>query len=292
MLRTVPIGLGVLAIRLAIAGIAFAASGCALDDLSDASFVKGLRILGVQATPPEALVGQTVTLNAWTVDTRGNDVAVEWSECLLPSDGLANSACTDGSGNGLVALGSGTTISMVVPDVDASILGPPDGTYGVYLPIVAHATAAGDSADAIYRLRMRVIVPPGCTLTAPYPPGTHCEPNQNPSYAGIQPLPDESAGPTSTTKGLVWGLLADYDSGSVESYMNPGAETATVPEQVRTQWFATAGTFPNQPVGGDAVQKFTTDHALPPTGGIIDLWVVAHDDRGGTGMTHRAFVVQ
>jgi hypothetical protein len=40
------------------------------------------------------------------------------------------------------------------------------------------------------------------------------------------------------------------------------------------------------------VQKWTTDRALPPPGGTIDLWVVGHDDRGGTAMSHRSFILQ
>ncbi|HEY2744375.1 MAG TPA: hypothetical protein VGL86_07125 [Polyangia bacterium] len=280
--------------RLAFAfGLALATAGCVRDDLGDASFVEGLRVLGVQAEPPEALVGQSVTLTAWTVDTSGNSVDVAWSACLLPSDGLANPGCTDGSGNGLVPLGSGASITMTVPDVDPTILGAPDATYGVYLPILAHATAGHDASDTIYRLRMHVIVPPECTIDPPYRPG--CVPNANPSYAGIQPLLDDSAGATPTKKGTIWALVAEYGGDSMENYFLPGAETAngnSVPEQLRTQWFATAGTFPDEPVGGDAVQKLTMDRALPPAGGIIDLWVVAHDDRGGTGMTHRSFVMQ
>jgi hypothetical protein len=46
------------------------------------------------------------------------------------------------------------------------------------------------------------------------------------------------------------------------------------------------------PVGGTAVQKLTLDRELPPSGGTVDLWVVGHDDRGGTGMLHRQLVLQ
>ena len=75
-----------------------------------------------------------------------------------------------------------------------------------------------------------------------------------------------------------------------EEYAIPGSSMPTVFERLTIQWFATAGSFPDTPVGGTAVQKWTLDRALPPSGGAIDLWAVVHDERGGTGMTHRAFV--
>jgi hypothetical protein len=262
--------------------------GCSEADLSAAAFVHGLRVLGVQAEPPEAAPGDTVTLTAWVVDTRGGAVDVSWSACLLPSNGVANPGCTDGSGKGLVALGSGLQISMVMPTVDLDLLGPPDPSYGVYLPIVVHAAASGDSVDAIYRLRAHVLMAPGCTLTPPYPP--NCQPNHNPVFAGIDPLGPDN-GPLVTHKGTVWGLVANYDN-AAEEYEIPYTTDPTVFERLTTQWFATAGSFPDQPIGGTSVQKFTVDRALPPAGGTIDLWIVGHDDRGGTAMMHRQFVLQ
>jgi hypothetical protein len=207
----------------------------------------------------------------------------------LPSNGTANPGCTDGSGNGLVGLGSGLTVSMVVPELDPATLGPPDASYGVYLPIVLHARAPDDVADVVYRLRVRAVVAPGCTIAAPYEGG--CMPNRNPTFRTIDPLGPEGP-PTPTHEGAVWGLLAQYTPDSDEEYRLPSTVNPTVPERLVTQWFATAGSFPDQPVGGTAVQKLTIDRALPPSGGIIDLWIVGHDERGGTALAHRAFVMQ
>jgi len=264
--------------------------GCAQKaDLAAASFVDGLRLLGVQAEPPEAAAGDAVMLTAWAVDPRGRPIDVTWSACLLPSNGTANAGCTDGSGNGLVGLGSGVTLSMTVPSVDPATLGPPDATEGIYLPIVVHASAGGDALDAVYRLRMRLVAVPGCTLDPPYSP--HCAPNQNPSFDAIQPLSDGEA-PIATHQGEVWALLAHYTDGSSEEYEVPSSSNPDVFERLTTQWFATAGSFPDQPVGGTAVQKWTLDRALPPPGGAIDLWIVGHDERGGTTMSHRNFFMQ
>jgi hypothetical protein len=253
------------------------AAGCSEADLSDASFVQGLRLIGVQAEPPEASPGDTVKLTAWVVDTHGGAVDVGWSACLLPSNGLANVGCTDGSGNGLVALGSGETLSIAVPAVGADTLGPPDATLGVYLPIVVHVRAPEDALDTVYRLRIR-------TAAALNPP------NQNPAFDSIDPLGPEDQ-PSAAHASQVWGLIARYSDGSDQEFKIDPTMNA-VPERLTTQWFATAGSFPDQPVGGTAVQKFTIDRALPPRGGTIDLWVVGHDERGGTAMAHRTFVLQ
>ncbi|HEX9100968.1 MAG TPA: hypothetical protein VF997_02125 [Polyangia bacterium] len=279
------------AARLVVAALAatVGAGGCSKADLGAAAFVDGLRLLGVHAEPPEASPGDTVTLTAWVVDPRGGAIDVAWHACMLPSNGLANPGCTDGSGNGLVGLGSGLTISMVVPEIDLATLGPSDASWGVYLPIVVHARAADDALDAVYRLRVREVVAPGCTLAPPYIPG--CVPNRNPDFSTIDPLgPD--LGPIATHEGAIWALLARYADGSDEEYKVPSSVNPTVPERLTTQWFATAGSFPDQPVGGTAVQKLTIDRALPPPGGTIDLWVVGHDERGGTALAHRTFVMQ
>jgi len=261
--------------------------GCTKFDLGDAALVDGLRLLGVQAEPPEAAPGQSVKLTAWVVDTHGGSIDVSWSACLLPSNGTANPACTDGSGNGLVALGSGESITITMPAVDAATLGPPDDTDGVYVPIVAHVRGTDDALDAVYRLRARVFTVPGCTLTPPYPP--HCEPNQNPTLDSVDPLQDT---PIVAHADSRWSLQPQYSGDSSEEYEVPGSFNPEVFERLTTQWFSSAGTFPQMPVGGSGVQELVLDRALPPVGGIVDIWIVGHDDRGGTTMLHRQLVLQ
>jgi hypothetical protein len=263
------------------------AAGCGKFDLGDAAFVDGLRLLGVQAEPPEAAPGESVKLTAWVVDTHGGSIDVSWSACLLPSNGVANPGCTDGSGNGLVTLGSGESITITMPAVDAATLGPPDATEGVYLPIVVHVHGTDDALDAIYRLRARVFAVAGCTLGPPYPP--HCAPNQNPVLESVEPLEDS---PLVAHADSQWSLLPHYSGDSSEEYEVPGSFNPDVFERLTTQWFSSAGSFPDTPVGGTGVQKLVLDRALPPVGGTIDVWVVGHDERGGTTMLHRQLVLQ
>jgi len=123
---------------------------------------------------------------------------------------------------------------------------------------------------------------------------THCPACGRPLALDVAPgePPGPDVGPLVAHEGQAWALLAKYADGSDEEYKVPSVETPQVPERLTTQWFATAGTFPDMPVGGTAVQKFTLDRKLPPSGGTVELWIVGHDERGGTGMAHRTFVMQ
>jgi hypothetical protein len=261
--------------RAALLALACVTAGCAAD-LTDASFVEGLRLLGVQAEPPEAQPGDAVTLQAWVVDTRGRAISVDWSYCTLLSNGFANPACITGS-DGVVALGSGSKIDIGVPPVVREQLGPADATDGVYLPIVVHVRVDGDSVDGVYRFRIQ---------------GDQIR-NNNPIFKNIEGLDVDMVPPDSkpqpTHQGQVWTLGARYTN--PENYIIPSSG-AKVTETLTTQWFATAGTFADGVSGALAYDGFTIDRKLPPRGAKIDLWAVGHDERGGTAITHRTFVME
>jgi hypothetical protein len=250
--------------------------GCAKDDLGGAGFVSGLRILGAQANPPEVLVGQSTTITAWIVDTRGGDIDVSWSYCTLPSDGLADQDCVLG-GKALVPLGNGMTLTMTAPALTDEQFGPRDGTGGRYVPIVMHATSHGDVADGIYRLRIG-------------PEAAMGMPNTNPMLLDIRNLSDvppyEIVHPNEA-----FTTIADYVFGTREAY-HVSDDSPEVHEVLTTQWFATAGEFPDTPIGGAGVQTLTFDKDVPALGSTVDLWVVGHDDRGGTDMLHRQLIYQ
>src|SRR5262249_19328436 len=74
----------------------------------------------------------------------------------------------------------------------------------------------------------------------------------------------------------------------------PNQMAVTVTEEPRFLWYASAGVFTDDTTG--RAQPRTTlkldDNHAPPPGTPIDLWVVVHDDRGGTAFTHRYLVAQ
>jgi hypothetical protein len=262
---------------IALALVAATAAGCIHGDEEDAAHVVGLRVLGVQSEPPEVTApGQTVALTAWAVDTLGRAIDVTWSACLLPYDGHVDPACVYGT-SGKVALGSGASLTVTLPDYDADQFGAPDALGGVYLPIVAHATAGGDVVDAVYRLRVRGGRPV----------------NTNPVLETIDGLPPDGI-PQPLYKGEILALHAHFANDSYEMYQVPSDDGLVhfVQETLTTQWFSTYGVFGAQTSGGDQLEGFRVDGNLPPPGVVFDVWAVGHDERGGTTMLHRNMILQ
>jgi hypothetical protein len=61
-------------------------TGC-LEPLPDVSLVTGLRVLGVQADPPEVAPGGEVNLSALVVEPGGGAFSLSWAVCLVPERG-------------------------------------------------------------------------------------------------------------------------------------------------------------------------------------------------------------
>lgn len=250
------------------------AAGCG-SQVADAGLVDGLRLLGVQAEPPEAAPGQTVTLTAWAVDPHGGAVTIDWQACPLTDGGRTATACLTGT-PALLPLGSGASITVAVPDVSRDALGPEDATGGIYLPIVVHVRAPDDAVDGVYRLRLAGALPP----------------NHNPVFAAVQPLTPGVPQPVHAGDKL--DLHALYTNDSLEMYQVPSTDGLVhfVQETLTTQWFATAGTFGDLASGLVTIEVLTLDRELPPPGGSVDLWAVGHDERGGTTMGHFTLQIQ
>lgn len=254
------------------------ALGCN-DDLAGATLVDGLRLLAVQAEPPEITApGQTVTFHAYAVDTHGGTIAISWSACLLRNAGAVDPACITGA-DGKVALGEGEEITVAVPPYSLDALGPPDGTGGVYLPIVLHLAVPDDTVDAVYRLR----VAGGGPL------------NQNPRFAVIEPFRGTS--PQPAYAGDHMNLVPRFLNDSFQQYEVPDPEAGPgirklVQETLTVQWFATAGTFGTETTSALQVEPFVLDRRLPKRFGSFDLWAVGHDERGGTTIIHETIVMQ
>lgn len=263
------------------------------DGFPPASFVDGLRLLGMRADPPEAAPGQTVALTAWAVDTQQRAINLQWAACLAPPDpgmGTINNDClTTDMSTFLTALGSGAMISTVVPAVPATALLPPDITGGQYLPIRLSVTAQSDDDSGVYRLRLK---------------GTMA-PNHNPTLASVDVITEsngkvitrqslDATTPLTIHSGETLILRAEFTSDSAEAYqaLNGDGTLRSTTETLTAQWFSTGGSLDNETSGADVDETFRTNKRLPPPGTVIDLWVVAHDERGGSDMMHRQLLLQ
>ncbi|HXU70371.1 MAG TPA: hypothetical protein VN947_13635 [Polyangia bacterium] len=297
MRRALPTCGGLLVLALAVAGCG--------NSFDPASFVDKLRLLAVEAEPPEIPFGATSMLAATATNPGGSTPTVTWDACLLPpppgTGETVNQDCVslpEGDPM-LIAFGSGDRVTATMPMLDLTQVGLPDQTNGVYLPVRLKLEADGNTLTAFYSLRIYV----GFLL-----PGTPPA-NQNPTLTDIVTVPAEDAGASEetpldpTTPAPVHAndeidLRALLTGDSQETYQVYDGNPATtmprsVTETVKVSWFATAGHFTNDVTGVDKPDTaLVLDKHLPASGSTIDLWAVARDERGGSDVIHRTLLFQ
>lgn len=259
--------------------------GCQSFSDPPVSFVVGLRVLGIEAEPPQIAPGASTMVTALVVDTDGGTPTSSWSQCNLPPfpGQTVNPDCVDGSApSALQPIGDGLTIPFVMPQVTAASLGAPDATGGVYLPLVAAIDASPQALTAVYRLRLADASPA----------------NTNPTIADVLSVdaagamsPLDPTTPTPVEAGGVLSLTVTFVPGSAQSYT--AADGTVTTETLTTSWFCTAGNLSFEKTS--ATQPVTVlhlDQHLPSAGAQIDLYAVARDERGGTDFAHRTLLLQ
>jgi hypothetical protein len=280
----------------------FLLCGCT-SQFDPASFVDKLRLLAVKADAPEIAPGQTTTVTATTADPGGSLPTVTWDACLLPpppaTGEAVNQDCVSlpAGDPDLVHFGDGDSVTATMPMLSPSMVGLPDQTNGVYLPVRVRLDADGNTLVGMYQLRI---------FLGPLSPNP---PNQNPQFTGIFIVPSADAGaddgaPIDATTPAVVSASGEVDlralvtPESSETYQVYDGDPRTTPprsvtEAVRISWYTTAGEFSNDVTGvekPDTTLKF--DKHAPAPGTTIDLWAVARDDRGGSDVIHRQLLAQ
>ena len=260
--------------------VALLAASCTTSPDPPVSFVVGLRVLAGQGQPPEVAPGAVSQVSLLVVDTGGLPVDVSWSRCDLPpvAGTAVNPDCVKNeTASFLTPLGAGNPITVTMPQVTAADLGAPDASNGVYQPFVARVSDGSDNVIVVYRLRL----------------GDGGPPNTNPVIASVDVFdaagastPFDPAAPLPVQAGQAITLGATFAPGSDETYTAAGGATRT--ETLTVSWFSTAGTLSVQKTSQTQPHTILTlDKNLPETGKNIDLFAVAHDERGGVGYTHR-----
>ena len=285
-----------------VLALAAAVAGCG-NEFDPASFVDKLRLLAVEAAPPDLAPGQSTTLTATAVNPAGSAPTITWDACLLPPPPATGQAVNQDcialpEGDPLlVPFGQGASVPATMPMLSPSMVGLPDQTNGVYLPVRVKLDADGGSLVAFYQLRIYL---GALTPNAP---------NQNPSLTGIFLVPEADAGaaeqiplddtnPTPVQENYQLHLRALVTPESQEPYVVFDGDPRTTPprmvtETVRISWYATAGRFSDDVTGVDKPDTtLILDKHLPPSGTTIDLWVVARDERGGSDVLHRALLFE
>jgi hypothetical protein len=260
-----------------------ATSACEADGEAPRTLISGPRVLAIKAQPPELPPGASTTLSILVAGTQGQSATVAWSRCLLgPLPGQAsNPDCVANTEAPYIEpIGEGTTITATMPaDITAEALGQPDASGGVYLTLVARVTVGTQSLPAVYRLRL----------------GTGSDGNENPMLTGVSAsdasattLLDEAT-PLPVRQGDKLTLNANLAPGSEQTYIAPmvGSLGGQVRETERTSWFSSAGEFDDDRTEQGQRTVLSLDQFLPAPGTIIDLYAVAHEERGGVDFVHR-----
>jgi len=294
--------------------------GACSNDFDPPSLVTGLRVLAIQAEPPELAPGQTTTLTILRAGPLPDGTTFHWDWCQKPlqtgQSGTINPDCVQNqTADYLVPIGDGEQIQFTMPDVafDKGQLGLPDATLGLYLPLRVWISFPGDAAPlnqnplkVFYRLRLHIaqFTANGQTIVNP------SKPNQNPGLSGIfQEIgPDggmtdlqlDENGVLEAKAGSKVTLRTYVTAGSDEPYLALSGDPSSMmlmpqTEEPRFFWYAAAGRYSEDVTGEpkpDTELDLGDGKHYAPTGEPFDIWVVVHEERGGVAWKHAQIVAK
>ncbi len=255
---------------LLTAALVLAACG---DDLAKPGVIANLRIVGVQAEPPEAPPGVTVELaslvlspdataaieRVWAacVIARGQSAA----GCVLPAGGALPPLCAADPEAPLCVIGGSETASYTLPQRALAGRGPGE-TGQVIITLLAAATADGGASACTAALEDPAAAPESCRVAVKRVnvlPEPSAAANANPRLAGFARDGDT--------------LIVSLEGGAVET-------TAEGPEALFLSWYVTGGELEKFRTDADA--EGLSNVWTPPTEpGSYGAAVVVRDGRGG-----------
>jgi hypothetical protein len=109
---------------------------------------------------------------------------------------------------------------------------------------------------------------------------------------------DGVCGPDETAMSCPKDCTNPRGCAGAERYVNFDLTSQTVVDQregIHVSWYATAGSFANDRTGNAAADDSTTSQnawTAPAAAGLVDMWIVLRDDRGGIGWAEYALEVE
>lgn len=271
--------------------VALLAAACDPELPQQTSRIDAPRVLAVIATPAEAAPGAAVDYTAVVAAPDGAVAApaLAWSYCTAPKppteDNIVPAACVDDPA-ALVAIAATATLPTAAcrtygPDLGTTGARPrdPDPSGGYYQPVRVDLAGA-PLTFGLHRL--------ACNL-ADAPPAIvrdfrlRYRANLHPTLASLA-LAD---GATTVAPGATATLVATWPADAAEPYViYDRAVVAVVDrrEALRVGWFATDGALAADATGvaaDDPATATTVTWTAPSMPGLVHLWAVLHDDRGG-----------
>lgn len=259
------------------------------------SLVDREEILAVRADPPEAAPGESVRFSVLVATPAGPVAtpATAWAWCatpkLLTENGSVAAAC---NGDGVVAAGvTRGDITAALPSDGCFTFGPetrsadfrprdPDVTGGYYQPIRA-TVGSGTVAFGFARLACNLANASG-DVAAAYK--ARYVRNRNPEIAPLG-VPAEVPRGSRTLIHVSWRP----EDAEVFVVLDPTTQTLIERrESLRVSWHATGGSFEHDRTGrtADETESFTDDAwTAPDEPGVVHLWAVLRDARGGVAFT-------
>lgn len=296
--------------------VCLALAGCT--SFRPETLVEALRVLDIKAEPAEVASGSVAMLTPLVVDldpnADGRTVTYEWALCdKVPPTGVdIATECYDDDAADFISplptLAGGTSVFTMPPHTIRD-LGTPDYTGGLYVPVRLRVTAGESKVTAFVKVRWANGFQPA---------------NKNPVLADVayiptaddgalpdlgqvvdpQPLPLDGAPPLVLPFGGKLRFRATAQPGSAETYTtvtgnlsDPSSfKTAQTTELVRFFWYTSEGNI-NNSVTGEArpdtvLDTHKYDESSTRRQGVIELWLVAHDERGGSDFLHRRIQTQ
>lgn len=312
------------------------------------SSVETPRVLGVQASPAEAVPGASVSYRVLVVDQNGpiDDPEIDWSFCTKskPLNELNDvaSECF-GEGDFVEPFDTGSMARGKLPKSGCAQFGPdipktppgqppgrptdPDSSGGFYQPVILAVHAGGEHIDSLSETRITCGLANGAGDIDAFRKATKT--NENPAISAVTAVNLDNTilsdgavdGPLSVPVGTrvifstSWpscptepecgdgmctsgeteldcpkdcGKSAVGCSGSESyGYVDPmTGQLVQRQEGMRIAWFATAGDFEDDHTGRteEDFLNNSSENAwqAPSTPGLVFMWVVLRDARGGS----------
>jgi hypothetical protein len=288
--------------RLAIACALL--TGCQPQLGGTLALVTAPRLLAVRCEPPEAPPGATVRMTALVAAQAGTVAApaLDWALCVTPKPSTENGAVSPDclTPAGVVPLPAQPPIAEVAlpsdgcrrfgPDVPPVAAGQPpvaprapDSTGGYYQPV---RVDLGEAPSVVLeRIRCN---PPGASMELAAQYQAEYSPNRNPTSAPLSAsIGGQPVALDAIPAGAMVALTVGWTANSAEPYpVIDVAEQLLVPrrEAMSVSWYVTAGALRDERTGrteGESQLDTTNAWAAPTAPGVVHLWAVLRDSRGG-----------
>lgn len=294
--------------RVLLIAIIFAAS-CKPDFAERDSLVTSERVLAVRADPAEAKPDAPISYSLIVASPDGTiqNPQAAWAFCTTPTSLTENdSVSPDCLKDGVSEIaGASSSVQAPTPDDACSLFGPdtppgqvrprdPDATGGFFQPI--RASIGSIVAFGFERINCDLAnAPANVTLDFNHRYTLNANPQSPLITTSMNGAPIDVGNIASGTQVTFRATWAASDAESYVIYDAASVSVIPAREAMRVSWFATAGSFDADRTGraDDDATTFTENAwTAPSSSGVVHMWIVLRDSRGGVAFTSNDLTVK